>query len=997
MTRPRLTPETSPPASRLSRLLVTGAVSLGSSPSSPVATSGAEDGVPSTLGLASRSSSSLSSPLPPSQISSSQTGYQRGDNSLTHQGGYRGGGPTDAGLLWPPVCCSQAYGRLQTCAGPLSPQQVFGEKEVQNGNCLICEGSHSQGRLGHLLGPERCLLPYHGSPQVQEVATLRQRQSGLPVQSPPFWPLSRTLDIHSRHERTVCQRTEEGYQTEGISRRLADPQRFAISLPETHTFTRGAVPLTGVPLTPREVFSHSFTAVQLPGNEFRHREVDCVSLARTHREVHQSSGYSSEPRVSSSAISSLTAGTDGVSVSPTPSGPPTQETSTERIQIEVEPDVRLVGQSCIFGGLVQRNAHPVDGQQVVVQRCPHLPPIPTTGAVHRRLGGGLGSSLRRTLSFGNVAPTAEIVAYQSPGDAGRSRGASGSTSSPLFEGCPSLHGQHDSCMLHQQTRGGTVGITFQESRGHSSPVSGEGDQDFGKACPRENQHPCGLPQQASHGPSDRMDDSPQCSVASVGSVGQADGGSLRDQVQQQNDNIRKSGDGSSCLEGGRPFHNLGRADSIRLSPHPDPQQSVKESKTRGSQTDPGSPPLASTTMVPGLGEHQSRAPTEASSRQKRPSSAKIRDRPRKSTGTRPSRLVTVREQLQSSGVSSGALELLAYAHRSSTQNSYESCWKRWVEWCKVNSKDPLRPSKVTLANFLAFLHTDLKLSSSSLKVHKAAVCASLRQLGRSSYSNDPLIINIIKGVTQTDSTKRRRVPAWDLFLVLNHLRDSPFEPISGINLKFLTLKTAFLISLATGRRCSEVHALSGQAFDIKHDRRNNSYTLKFLPEFIAKNQSPDQPSPSVHILPLETIVAPDDKDITLCPVRALRRYLHFTKTLRGGKRHLFISHNPAKIGDIRRPTISRWISEVVECAYKAEASSTTLTSSRAHELRALAASLHFSHSWRLQDVLDASFWKSKNSFIEFYLRDVESLRHDGSRGISSVVAAQRQVSTSRQA
>ena len=494
-----------------------------------------------------------------------------------------------------------------------------------------------------------------------------------------------------------------------------------------------------------------------------------------------------------------------------------------------------------------------------------------------------------------------------------------------------------------------------------------------------------------------MDHRPQRPEASMGSVGQALSGPLCDKVQSQAADLRQPRNGPTCVESGRSLSVLGGPDSLRISPHPNPEQSSAKSKDRSTQIDSNSPPVAGSALVSGSGEPVTRSPPKAPSRKKGTGSTKIRRPARQPVIPGPSRLVAVRERLRSSGVSSKALDLVSHAHRSSTQSSYDSCWNRWLEWSKDNKIDPTKPSRADLANFLASLHSDLKLSPSSIKVHKAAICYSLRQLGRSSYSNDPLIASIIKGVAQSGSTQRRRVPAWDLFLVLAHLREPPFEPLNSLNLKFLTQKTVFLISLATGRRCSEVHALSGLDFDIKHDNRSNSYTLRFLPEFIAKNQAPDQPSPSLTILPLETIVAPEDKDISLCPVRALRRYLHFTKTLRYGKRRLFISHNPSKVGDIRRPTISRWISEVVESAYKVQASDTTHTSNRAHELRALASSLHFCHSWRLQDVLEASFWRSRNSFIEFYLRDIECLRQDGSRGISSVVAAQRQVSTPRQA
>ena len=51
--------------------------------------------------------------------------------------------------------------------------------------------------------------------------------------------------------------------------------------------------------------------------------------------------------------------------------------------------------------------------------------------------------------------------------------------------------------------------------------------------------------------------------------------------------------------------------------------------------------------------------------------------------------------------------------------------------------------------------------------------------------------------------------AWDLSLVLRALTRYPFESkdMSTISLKHLTLKTVFLLSLASGAQRGEIHAL----------------------------------------------------------------------------------------------------------------------------------------------------------------------------------------------
>jgi integrase len=50
-------------------------------------------------------------------------------------------------------------------------------------------------------------------------------------------------------------------------------------------------------------------------------------------------------------------------------------------------------------------------------------------------------------------------------------------------------------------------------------------------------------------------------------------------------------------------------------------------------------------------------------------------------------------------------------------------------------------------------------------------------------------------------------PVWELTLVLDALRHSPFEPRGSIPLASLTYKTIFRIALASGKRRGELYAL----------------------------------------------------------------------------------------------------------------------------------------------------------------------------------------------
>lgn len=249
------------------------------------------------------------------------------------------------------------------------------------------------------------------------------------------------------------------------------------------------------------------------------------------------------------------------------------------------------------------------------------------------------------------------------------------------------------------------------------------------------------------------------------------------------------------------------------------------------------------------------------------------------------------------------------------------------------------------------------------------------------------VSDVLKGLTSTCAKLTQRSPLWDLFLVLDSLRSPPFEPISQADRKFLTLKTVFLVALASGRRCSEVNGLSGLDRDVSK-LSNGSFELAFLPEFRAKNQNFSDPSPKVVVPPLSSILAPDDEDIVLCPVRALDKYLTVTAPHRPlGCRKLFLSVNQNYNKDVSKNTISRWLSEVIRFAY--QRAGIQLPSSRAHEIRAWSASIAAAKNMPLLEIMRAAYWKSENTFINFYLRDCALTRSDGTHGISAVVASQR--------
>ena len=206
--------------------------------------------------------------------------------------------------------------------------------------------------------------------------------------------------------------------------------------------------------------------------------------------------------------------------------------------------------------------------------------------------------------------------------------------------------------------------------------------------------------------------------------------------------------------------------------------------------------------------------------------------------------------------------------------------------------------------------------------------------------------------------------------MLDALRKPPFEPLSDIPLELLTLKTVFLLALASGSRRSEIHALvTGPGNIIWHPHQ---VSIRTHPDFIAKNQVLGSVSRPVVIKALEDFVGKDRRERLLCPVRALKWYVNRSEPNRASTSRLFVHWSPSK----PKPSpmdISKWIVRTVKLAYEKAAQddqSLKLAKVTAHEVRAMAASWVLFNGASPADVLQAGTWRSKNSFISFYLRDM---------------------------
>ncbi len=77
------------------------------------------------------------------------------------------------------------------------------------------------------------------------------------------------------------------------------------------------------------------------------------------------------------------------------------------------------------------------------------------------------------------------------------------------------------------------------------------------------------------------------------------------------------------------------------------------------------------------------------------------------------------------------------------------------------------------------------------------------------------------------------VPPWDLDVVLGALQSPPFELLGGADLRWLSIKTAFLLAVTSARRVSELHALSVHDDCCRFSLDGSSVVLRPNPAFLS--------------------------------------------------------------------------------------------------------------------------------------------------------------------
>ncbi len=293
-----------------------------------------------------------------------------------------------------------------------------------------------------------------------------------------------------------------------------------------------------------------------------------------------------------------------------------------------------------------------------------------------------------------------------------------------------------------------------------------------------------------------------------------------------------------------------------------------------------------------------------------------------------------------------------------------------MKWCHQAHIDPVT---CTVLDVLSFLQYRLDSGSlpSTLKVYVAAIAAFRSPQGGQSIGRDPMVVSFLKGARRLHPPRPPSVPPWDLEVVLRALSQPPFEPLTSVGLKELSLKTTLLLALASAKRIGDLHAFSVDSDCIRFGPGDCSVTLWPRMGYVPKSLSTPFKTQTVSLSSESTASREADAQTSVCPVRALRIYIDRSASFRQSDQ-LFVCYGGCARGRaVSKQRLSHWIVDAITAAYTSQGLECPVYI-RGHSTRAIASSWAWSRGMSIRDICVAAGWSSQNTFARFYKLDVQS-------------------------
>ena len=288
--------------------------------------------------------------------------------------------------------------------------------------------------------------------------------------------------------------------------------------------------------------------------------------------------------------------------------------------------------------------------------------------------------------------------------------------------------------------------------------------------------------------------------------------------------------------------------------------------------------------------------------------------PSKPPTSRLSRLGVIKQSIRDKKISQNVADFVSRSRRTCTQKVYDAKWTIFSNWCHAKKVNLILAPITVIADFLIFLFSEKKCQISTIRGYRSMISNTLKFKTGNRIGSNPVLSELIRSFELQRPVQRSLTPKWNLSWVLVCLQKPPFEPLDKASKFHVTIKTAFLLALATSKRCSEIHALAMDSQHLRFNQTDGSVSLMLKSGFLAKKQLPSVKPDPIVVPSLAGICKREHIDRLLCSVKSLKFYLKMTSSYRQNRTRLFLPIKGNK--DISKDTISRWISYTIKLAYR---------------------------------------------------------------------------------
>ena len=725
-----------------------------------------------------------------------------------HQGGCSGGGHLGLNcqgccgacstpfsrLLQPSVRRVEDLGVMASGHRPLPSQSLCGRVSLPDGDHSVCAPVGASGGLDGLHRSEGSVPSSAGSSNFSSLSSLHVPRHCLPIQSAVLWPLHGSAGLHQGHGSCFSYTTFYGNLYETVFRRLASPVCLSGVPPQGSSDCTPTLSRVGDCGQPPEIQPGSITGGSVSGVCHRLHLFQGFSVGG----AHLTAAVNSRELMAIATRRLFFAGS-----------PSSWRQTEDAVPPALPPSI--LGSSgsggsgvCVDG--VSSRPPVVAPSPSSVSRSVSLPGVSRPTLLVRRLRRGVGCPSRSSDRFRPVGHPPGGIIHKRQGTACC---PTGSSPVPVIS-----TGSHSGCLLRQHHSGGLS----SQGGWHKIPSPqhlGSGDLALdgvplhppGSAVPPGlQQRPPGRPVSPSPAPTFRVVTKPD--RISIFEKTLAGPNRFICHLRQSSlFDLLLTIPGSDVGRHGRVSPVLGRSSGLRVPSGGHHSACSREAQglhgdgahTSGSTLGPAplvlrpAPAFAGSSSDPAGPSRPLALASVSSSLPGSPSA-------------QASCLATLQRFTRAAGFSSAVAEQSSLARRPSSRAVYQVRWSIYRTWCHNNGHSVSRPTLSKVADFLYWLRYTRGLSVSSLRGYRSVLSAVFR-FHLPSLSSDPVIRDLLRSFRLSSAERVLRPPAWDLSKVLTYLVSPAFEPLSQASFCALTLKTLFLMALATAKRVGELQAL----------------------------------------------------------------------------------------------------------------------------------------------------------------------------------------------